>query len=824
MMFPIKYNGDVLHHNARVGVDGGIVESLDFVNDLSEQTKRVNMPLLLDIYPNAAAAYSLRKLRTAYTGAAIRVRRSSDNTETDIGFNNAGDLDTSALAAFVGNGNGFVSTWYDQSNNNRHATQTTQANQPIVVSGGTLFLEKNKPVVYANNRTKRMNIPSFTLVGDYSIIIASTLKSFGRNMWMGTLGLSGYVIALDVQNQGFSIRHDGEVGGANFSGVKTLNPELHFFQRFGTNMSHSRNGVNNITTELSPQGTNFTINLLFDGYVLGGQNYMMDANAFEFIIYNSNQSPNRIGIETNINSYYKIYQQEALLLDYYPDAAAAYSLRKLRSGYTGAAIQVRRSSDNAVQNIGFDSNGGLDTTALTTFVGAGNTGFVSTWYDQSLNGNNVTQTTQANQPVIFSGGTVTTENGKPSILYDGSNDFLKSSSALSLDNKWTIINVLNGNPSTNSYQTIFSRTTSSTSIGTLHIAQYISNNNLQNIFYPNGDSRQFTTPTTYNVFGAQKILINEWDSGNYNIIVNNDLQNYMFNSSSGFTVALNFALGAELNGTLPFRGTMQEVIIYKLYQASNRKNIAFNINSYYNIYPTDSDANAFVTAAGLTGTTQIQAVNKLVTDLKGYGLWGKMKAIYPFVGGTASSHKFNLKDPRDVDGAFRLVFNGTWTHTTGGATSGFGSNATTYFVPETNAIRGNRSFGVYTRSTNPSALISSPSSTNSSVGDFIRPNDPTFRFGQGYNATTITSPITAAGFYYMSRVPGGTYKQTIYLNGNLIGTGSADEQTAYLLTNSTVIEGSLIAFSYISEGLTDNQMVNLYTAVQTFQTTLGRQV
>jgi len=66
---------------------------------------------LLDTYPNAAVAYSLRKLRTAFMGSAIRVRRSSDNTEQDIGFVN-NELDTSSLTTFCGAGNGFVTTWY----------------------------------------------------------------------------------------------------------------------------------------------------------------------------------------------------------------------------------------------------------------------------------------------------------------------------------------------------------------------------------------------------------------------------------------------------------------------------------------------------------------------------------------------------------------------------------------------------------------------------------------------------------------------------------------------------------------------------------------
>ena len=81
--------------------------------------------LLLDLYPSAAAAYSVRLLRTAYTGSAIRVRRSSDNAEQNIGFTALGNLDESSLTSFCSGTDGFVTTWYDQSGNGRNATQST---------------------------------------------------------------------------------------------------------------------------------------------------------------------------------------------------------------------------------------------------------------------------------------------------------------------------------------------------------------------------------------------------------------------------------------------------------------------------------------------------------------------------------------------------------------------------------------------------------------------------------------------------------------------------------------------------------------------------
>ncbi|OBQ33035.1 MAG: hypothetical protein AN485_19835, partial [Anabaena sp. MDT14b] len=97
---------------------------------------------------------------------------------------------------------------------------------------------------------------------------------------------------------------------------------------------------------------------------------------------------------------------------------AAYSLRKFRSAYSGAAINVR-SSGGATQDIGFTASGDLDTTALKAFVGVGNNGFVTTWYDQSGNGKNAIQTTLVNQPQIVVNGIVQTENGRPVINFSG---------------------------------------------------------------------------------------------------------------------------------------------------------------------------------------------------------------------------------------------------------------------------------------------------------------------------------------------------------------------------------------------------------------------
>lgn len=103
-----------------------------------------SVPLLLDTYSTVGLAWSLRKLRTAYTGNCIRVRRSSDSTTLDVGFTAAGVLNTSAITTFVGAGTGVVTIWYDQSGNGYNALMYGALLPPIIVNAGTLVTLNGK--------------------------------------------------------------------------------------------------------------------------------------------------------------------------------------------------------------------------------------------------------------------------------------------------------------------------------------------------------------------------------------------------------------------------------------------------------------------------------------------------------------------------------------------------------------------------------------------------------------------------------------------------------------------------------------------------------
>jgi len=113
-----------------LGTDAQIIRANPFY-----RATAASCSYLLDQYSGASAAYALRKLDCDYSGSAIRVRRSSDNAESDIGF--IGEyLDTVTLKAFCTNNIGTVVTWYDPSGNGRDATQPTNSAQPIIVEAG----------------------------------------------------------------------------------------------------------------------------------------------------------------------------------------------------------------------------------------------------------------------------------------------------------------------------------------------------------------------------------------------------------------------------------------------------------------------------------------------------------------------------------------------------------------------------------------------------------------------------------------------------------------------------------------------------------------
>lgn len=255
---------------------------------------------LLDAYPNAAAAYSLRKLRSAYTGSAIRVRRASDNTEQDIGFVN-NELDTASLTSFCSGTNGFVKTWYDQSGNGRDAGQTTAANQPQIVSSGSVILENNKPSIrfIAANPSYLRNTSSFSYQTTFTLTRFITRTDAGYLISAESAIQKGIT---DLNGTGYRI-FANVVLYANINPSLT-NQDLIYGLFDGVNSQISVDNSNIVTGDTGTSSATGIIIGVARNINIGSE---FDGTMQEIITYDSNQSTNRTAIKSNINSFYSIY-------------------------------------------------------------------------------------------------------------------------------------------------------------------------------------------------------------------------------------------------------------------------------------------------------------------------------------------------------------------------------------------------------------------------------------------------------------------------------------------------------------------------------------
>jgi hypothetical protein len=250
--------------------------------------------------------------------------------------------------------------------------------------------------------------------------------------------------------------------------------------------------------------------------------------------------------------------------------------------------------------------------------------------------------------------------------------------------------------------------------------------------------------------------------------------------------------------------------------------------------PVDPDAQAFITAAAITDPTQQAAINTLVVDLKGYNIWTKSKALYPFVGGSASSHKFNLKDPRDLDAAFRLVFSGGWTHSsTGALPNGTNAFANTFLTPSTTLSLNSTHLGYYSR-TNSNATeieigVQQPGGNYNILE--IRTSNVTYPLINQSGLTSF-SDLDSLGFYLGNRTASndidGWKNGVKKVNGNALSNALSNIPIYIGAMNSVGTAATYTtkqcAFASIGDGLTDTEAANFYTAVQAFQTALNRQI
>lgn len=271
------------------------------------------------------------------------------------------------------------------------------------------------------------------------------------------------------------------------------------------------------------------------------------------------------------------------LLDLVPGAAAAYSLRSMSNSYAGPVVTVRRSSDNAEDS--FTAAEVSDGT-LAAFCGAGD-GFVKTWHSQT-GSNDATQTTAAYQPKIVSSGVVITEEGKPAIQFDGSDDRLAANGlAAQFSGSDKVISyaaVATINTANTLNRAIFGFGRSSVDTPFIWTGAYSVNNTFRL-------SKSDDSANAINALGSvQDALENQsllfgFSDGDGGVVFHNSAS-----SASGAQVFGTVTLDLFSVGALPrtstiihWLGVIQEIVIYPSDQTANRELIEGNIAWSYSV-------------------------------------------------------------------------------------------------------------------------------------------------------------------------------------------------------------------------------------------------
>jgi len=246
------------------------------------------------------------------------------------------------------------------------------------------------------------------------------------------------------------------------------------------------------------------------------------------------------------------------------------------------------------------------------------------------------------------------------------------------------------------------------------------------------------------------------------------------------------------------------------------------------------DAANFIAATGITDSTIIAAINTFVTDMKAAKLWWRLRAMYPFVGGTAGRHKYNLRNPADTDAAFRLTFSGAPIHDANGVTWDSGAYADTHLLQIGDDFEAsNISLHYYSRSNTVGGI---------DIGAFEGTHPCWFGINNGGELKSQLNHFSGgnglpwsnyAGLFAASR--DNDFQNTeVYRNGVQAGTYAELVQAGAVPGVSFAIGNNNNAFDHpsnrncayaaIGYGLTPTEEAAHYTIVQAFQTALSRAV
>jgi hypothetical protein len=315
---------------------------------------------------SAAAAYSLRKVKSDYTGPAVRIRRESDDIDADVAFDTNDTVSNdsivtevisgnqSTLQAFISGTNAAVAIWYDQSGNSKNATQTTDANQPLIAESGSLHTDDGKPALKFNGTSHRLELSAKATIANTSIFSAFRSNNNTQDSVLFHLAVNAsnaVSIGLGDLATRTELGSRLRVGGSNVVevGDNTFTSTSQSLLSYIASSSAAKMFVDSTEETNTVQARTSGGNSRIGGR--GDDDKFFNGDISEIILFDSDQTNNRFKIESNINNHYTIY--------------------------------------TAAQN-----------------------GFVNTWYDQSGNGFNAVADADANEPKIVNSGSLLTDGVK----------------------------------------------------------------------------------------------------------------------------------------------------------------------------------------------------------------------------------------------------------------------------------------------------------------------------------------------------------------------------------------------------------------------------
>jgi len=534
--------------------------------------------LLLDTTygSGAEAAYSVRKLRTAYTGPAMKVQDTVGGSTQDIYFDANNNIDEAAIVSYGGSNDVFVVTWYDQSGNGNDTEQPSSALRPKIYDGtsGALVTENGKPAVEfdGSNDSLTSSTPPFsgtTNRTSFTVSKANTATSDDIIYGINSLaGLTGTIWQLTAETQ---LRVSGRIAFNNSAQTIYSLGTLVFD---GTTVNDANFYLNgSITTQGTSTGA--TINTSNNDWSIGHtptQTTFYDGKQQELIFYaNAKSSTDQTSIESNIGNYFT-QNPAPYLLDTYTGAAGAYSLRLLDSTYTGFAIKVQDSVGGSTQDIGFNVFGELDTVALAQYGGS-NDVFVETWYDQSGNGNDATQGSSGPRPKIYDGVTGYLDGIK---FTPSSNTNLGVS--VTFDMSDVSAALVAQADATGSYAIIDAHETSPF----VYFTFGINNGNVRTVYRKNGNVRRSESISAFDdLFLATMFADNTPTNDSY---LDSNQMTGTNSPPSTTNTTNNIRFGQRGSGSADFSGLIREFVVYFSDESANRAGIETNINTFYNIY------------------------------------------------------------------------------------------------------------------------------------------------------------------------------------------------------------------------------------------------